>query len=1678
MFVNDYFKKIRSIAEFSGDSRRMAPAVGGKRKRGDRTCSHDSREETSRPSPHRPGNLSLGQQNYPQNGHPQYNLSRDSNDHRGAGRRRGSRGGRGGGPQRSPINSPNSAVTYSRSYSGPPKTMSSQSLTAQQSSESSETAVFRTDPPTSPVTNQKPEAKPASISMYNYEYIIDEHLSTWEHSGREAVINVGLQACRDEDSLVLGSLFQELIRSYLDGRIDAAEAGSSVKSIIEQNMASTRISSTTDDLESFDASSLFLNCVSIITETSSTSSSILPLLLATDISPMLMRYELDSTLLENLGMIRNTFVRVGIRQQTNLLYRQSNYNLLREETEGYSKLITELFATSSSEPLTSEVVEETFERVKGMIGAFDLDVGRVLDITLDVFAAVLVKQYRFFVKYLRASSWWPQPKIFDDVVTNLSFSTLPKWALPGSSGRPVGDDERDELAHARDERDKVFWERVREIGINAFFEIGGRRVQGKALEITRLKDTASNSPEFVEDQKWIEATGTLPPSGNKVAAQVLGFKLRFYSSSARSPTDVLPVNLVYLAALLIKIGFISLRDLYPHLWPAEEAMEGVREERMKENAEREKLNRPGGGTVNALMAAGALIDDTPAGRQRETERQRELEANRNNTSKVEVAQEKATPPPQLEETEELPEPTEQKIQLLKSLLCIGALPESLYMLGRFPWLPEAVPDLAEHIHRILHHCLHKVYEPLRPLKERPGLREQQKIPDPDQSAVSKGQIRLIEAPARKILRWAQLDKDDTNEAIDYRFYWDDWADNIPVCQSIDDVFSLCSTLVNYSGVKIGQDTALLLKLARIGNHSLAMDSSDVNTARWIDLSKRLIVPALSLTKCNPGVVNEVFELIKNFPTTVRYSIYTEWYSGQVSRLSDIKTAFEQAKAETKDVLKRISKTSVKPMARALAKVAYASPGVVFAVAIAQIESYDNLVETVVECARYFTYLGYDVLTWSLMSSLGGRGRTRVQADGMLTSRWLAALSLFAGKVFKRYSVMSPTPILQYVAEQLRQSNSTDLIVLEEITNSMAGIVSDTNFNESQVLSMAGGELLQAQTMLQLLDRRHESKTTSRRLIRSLVEPKLAGQILISIAQERQTCVYKIPEPDAHLKLLGNLFDELHRVLIQYLDLLRSNLSIKDFDSLVPGVAQLINDFGIEPSIAFWISRPSIAAAMAEHETTTIRHNSWPTKSPAKDVSDGLPEVGVDVLNEDEGLKDINDSNSETGLGNLALPITNRNHDPVLDLEMNNADGPEVNPATPPAAKVDFLNQPWHPVLRDIMDSIRPALPEEKWEILSRPFYVTFWQLSLRDMLVPTQSYDDEITRQKKKILAINSDRTDISIAGTQKKEREKKAVTDLQDRLRAELKDQVQAYSQTRSRLQKEKEHWFSGLWGKWDALNIALIERCFFPRILLSSVDALYAFKMLKFLHSSGATNFRTLGVLDQLFKEKRLTSMLFLCTAKEAENFGRFLNEVLRDLSRWHADKSVFEKEAFGTKKDLPGFSKKMTNEKTILSFWDYEEFRRVLLKWHRNLNTAIKACISSGEYMHIRNAINLLKAVYQYFPAVNWMGQGQVSSIMELIKSESREDLKIAATSLLGNLKRREKDWVLPQAFNLVSTEDLQTLEIASHSLKTESASNGISGARAGSAKPATPQPDGGTSKSLNPKAVDFLPGSQPA
>uniref|UniRef100_M8C3P4 THO complex subunit 2 n=1 Tax=Aegilops tauschii TaxID=37682 RepID=M8C3P4_AEGTA len=73
-----------------------------------------------------------------------------------------------------------------------------------------------------------------------------------------------------------------------------------------------------------------------------------------------------------------------VRVNTRLLYQQTKFNLLREESEGYAKLVT-LLCQVGSDLACQNASSATISIIKSLIGHFDLDPNRVFDIVLECF---------------------------------------------------------------------------------------------------------------------------------------------------------------------------------------------------------------------------------------------------------------------------------------------------------------------------------------------------------------------------------------------------------------------------------------------------------------------------------------------------------------------------------------------------------------------------------------------------------------------------------------------------------------------------------------------------------------------------------------------------------------------------------------------------------------------------------------------------------------------------------------------------------------------------------------------------------------------------------------------------------------------------------------------------------------------------------------------------------------------------------------------------------------------------------------------------------------------------------------------------------------------------------------------------------------------------------------------
>ncbi len=170
--------------------------------------------------------------------------------------------------------------------------------------------------------------------------------------------------------------------------------------------------------------------------------------------------------------------------------------------------------------------------------------------------------------------------------------------------------------------------------------------------------------------------------------------------------------------------------------------------------------------------------------------------------------------------------------------------------------------------------------------------------------------------------------------------------------------------------------------------SLSLTSTPQDIFSFIN---EFLVPSLSLFPSNPAISTELWSVLKLLPYDIRYKLYEGWKGSGLEKagligggskpLPNVESEMLAGKA-ARYSLKRLSKDNIRDMSRQLAKVTHSNPLVVFATILSQIESYDNMVEVMVEAQRFVNPLGLDVLGHCVLGRLsgtsGGVNRSRLK----------------------------------------------------------------------------------------------------------------------------------------------------------------------------------------------------------------------------------------------------------------------------------------------------------------------------------------------------------------------------------------------------------------------------------------------------------------------------------------------------------------------------------------------------------------------------------------------------------------------------------------------------------------------------------------------------------------------------
>ncbi|KAK4687040.1 THO complex subunit 2, partial [Tremellales sp. Uapishka_1] len=1226
-----------------------------------------------------------------------------------------------------------------------------------------------------------------------------------------------------------------------------------------------------------------------------------------------------------------------VKKNTDLFYRQSKYNLLREASEGFSGLIV-LLTSADALPIHPDPLEtdesctarakRVWDRIMRLIGYFNLSPPRVLDVILEIASGQVTLHWRFFLELLRCSPW-------------------------GAA------------AVSREGKGK------------------GRAVGGWDAE----------------QVEGIEHLGKV--DGDRVLSQVLGFKFGLYQ---QGKTEDTPMGLIYVAALLIKHGFVSLLDLLPFLTPDDSEMASIHKRYLA------AANRSG--PSNALANSVLLDEDEPTSSSLTNKN-----GDANGSSRT-----PKTPP-------------DQRALLLQAFLSIGHVPPALFTLAKFPWLAHSHPVIADLILRIVDHAIEPVYAATRKEEE-----------DMEMDAPTPGYTERIRA--REVVYTLIAPVPPPSVDKQFEFFYSSWREELEVWSSVEDICSKGLRWLALIRGLGGRSSVVMVKICRIAarhfdnlqkekeaelgfasasrtrEEKAKLHPSEAEMEPWLDVLRLSLLPSLCVSNAMAPFDSEIWSLVKHFPYPTRYALYGEWrdstssFRGRNSCPSASSAAAASAR-EVKKALSRVTATSASAAAgavdrgpaRTLAKLSHTNPCALWSTAIVQVKAYVNIGQFIVEAGRYMSQLSVDVATFTLVDTLADDLVSRLNPTGTGVAQWLESLSTFVGDFNRRYTNMDLEPFLQFIINRLMRGESADLTILASLITVMTGVAPVFNFavSQEQLQSYsAGKEMIKeafyathisiappadpdptAKPKTAPIDKGKSTKKSLPRLINALRDTKLALPIWIGLAQTRQGSVDKMG--NAPLKAIEIMQDSCHDVFIQYGDLLADQLSPEEHIATIPDLATLVSDFGLEYGMAFQILRPRLNAEVdkaksldkaAVHRRLVAEKEALSQKrvviTPADDVEVHSPSKKDDVVMEEEAEK-------------------------VADVQNV--------PALRPSSRAKVW---WPSALTDTMQQARSLLPSDVNDVLSAAFFVIFWHLSVSDISFSLESYTRSIERIRRLENVVAGWKQNTADNRTERA-RFKARIDQLEKERDAQ---QAMVNGPNRRRLRLESSKWFGKAIeerNQQKMLSVQLHQYCFYPRALLSPGDAVFVAKFIQTAHELGTIGFSTVFVYNNFFNDQ-LAACIFSCTESEARNLGRCLSAIMATLDSWHSDEAIYKKEALGLPdqpkegvedKPLPGMMFRPSKQSGMV-LMDWQQFRNFYAKCHHGICKALVSCWTESDFMHTKNAITVGLQVIKYFPVMQTDGAQVLESVLAL-QAKDRDltpDVKALATSYYTHLKNREK------------------------------------------------------------------------
>ncbi|PIO72849.1 hypothetical protein TELCIR_05206 [Teladorsagia circumcincta] len=571
----------------------------------------------------------------------------------------------------------------------------------------------------------------------------------------------------------------------------------------------------------------------------------------------------------------------------------------------------------------------------------------------------------------------------------------------------------------------------------------------------------------------------------------------------------------------------------------------------------------------------------------------------------------------------------------------------------------------------------------------------------------------------------------------------------------------------------------------------------------MDIVDEIILPGLSLSEFNSGLSEEVWTLLQFFPYTWRYRLYGHWKFSNTVRHPEVNIVRGKVLGRTKYVLKRLSKETVRVMGRQLGKLCHIHPITVFDYLLSQVQTFDNLIQPVVESLKFLTNLEFDILTYCIIEQLASPDKQQLKASDGKLSPWLQALATLVGVVYKKYNV-ELAGMLNYVMNQLKNEKSFDLLVLREVIQNMACIEGVAGATADQLEALGGGELLRQEAGSFTNAR---NKRASARLRDAVLTGDIAVGLCILIAQQRECVVYhessRLP-----LKLVGEMVDQCRDTLLQLGTFLWSNVRTDDYAQRIPPAVSLIQDYHLRVDAAMYLTRPTYLTKAGCFESLICRFK--PESCLLMLIEDEINnsyEAAKRSMKSDSDNKKM-DTQQKVSFSDL-ISTSESHNDKYLVLSvlwemtfhgsqgkilgMWEWGGDDVHKsiflviAQFYLLQFIFFKSAFDDVISKLVNELEPCIPPHVCRDIPIRLFVVFWMLSSYDIEVPTAAYEraiENIRRQMKEA-------AESPVMSKSKRLKEDERLRGLEAKLRDEEKRQTEHVARVRAWINSVKDDLF-----------------------------------------------------------------------------------------------------------------------------------------------------------------------------------------------------------------------------------------------------------------------------------------------